>query len=67
MADWVRRTVKIIIIYGIKLSSSVNNYLEYKGIKKKFNFFKLIGKEHLLEDKVEEEAEGRNFEDELKT
>lgn len=57
----------LFIIYGIELSSSVNNYLEYKGIKKKFNFFKLIGKEHLLEDKDEEEAEGSNFEDELKT
>ena len=41
----------LFIIYGIELSSCVNNYLEYKGTKKRFNFFKLIGKEELLEDK----------------
>lgn len=38
-------------IYGIELNSCVNNYLEYKGIKKKWNFFKLVGKENLLEEK----------------
>lgn len=40
----------LFIIYGIELNSCVNNYLEYKGIKKKWNFFKLVGKEDLLED-----------------
>lgn len=40
----------LFIIYGIELNSCVNNYLEYKGIKKKWNFFKLVGKENLLED-----------------
>lgn len=44
----------LFIIYGIELSSCVNNYLEYKGARKKFNFFRLIGKEHLLEDAPEE-------------
>lgn len=43
----------LFIIYGIELNSCVNNYLEYKGIKKKWNFFKLVGKENLLEDKKE--------------
>ena len=40
----------LFIIYGIELNSCVNNYLEYKGVKKKWNFFKLVGKEDLLED-----------------
>lgn len=40
----------LFIIYGIELNSCVNNYLEYNGIKKKWNFFKLVGKENLLED-----------------
>lgn len=43
----------LFVIYGIELNSCVNNYLEYKGIKKKWNFFKLVGKEDLLEDKKE--------------
>lgn len=29
-------------IYGIELQSIVDNYLEYKGIKKRLNIFKLI-------------------------
>lgn len=41
----------LFVIYGIELNSCVNNYLEYKGIKKKWNFFKLVGKENLLEEK----------------
>lgn len=45
----------LFIIYGIEINSCVNNYLEYKGIKKKFNFYKLVGKEELLDDVVEEE------------
>lgn len=40
----------LFIIYGIELNSCVNNYLEYKGIKKKWNFFRLVGKEDLLQD-----------------
>ncbi len=42
----------LFIIYGIELNSCVNNYLEYKDVKKKWNFFKLVGKEDLLEDKT---------------
>lgn len=45
----------LFIIYGIEISSCVNNYLEYKGTRKKFNFFKLIGKEELLQDEDKEE------------
>jgi len=47
----------LFIIYGIELSSAVNNYLDYKGIRKRFNFFRLIGKEHLLEDEKPEEGQ----------
>ncbi len=45
----------LFIIYGIEINSCVNNYLEYKGIKKKLNFFQLVKKEDLLEDIVQEE------------
>ena len=40
----------LFVIYGIELNSCVNNYLEYKGVKKKWNFFRLVGKENLLEE-----------------
>ena len=50
----------LFIIYGIELSSCVNNYLEYKGAKKKFNFFKLVGKEELLEDIEEKSAKRKD-------
>ena len=55
----------LFIIYGIELNSCVNNYLEYKGIKKKWNFFRLVGKEDLLEDKTAEsdtESESKEHE-----
>ena len=45
----------LIIIYGIELNSCVNNYLEYKGVKKRLNFFKLVGCEDLLENEKETE------------
>ena len=37
-------TIVLLIVYGIELSSIVNNYFEYKGIKKVFNIWKLFGK-----------------------
>lgn len=40
----------LFVIYGIEINSCVNNYLEYKGINKKWNFFKLTKREDLLED-----------------
>lgn len=46
-----------LIIYGIEINSCINNYFEYKGIDKKFNFFKLANNERLneaLEDKKDE-------------
>lgn len=50
----------LFIIYGIELNSCVNNYLEYKGIKKKWNFFKLVNREELLEDKEPPENQSTN-------
>lgn len=48
----------LFVIYGIELNSCVNNYLEYKGIKKKWNFFKLVGKEDLLADEKDSQGKG---------
>lgn len=50
----------LLIIYGIEISSCLNNYFEYKGIKKRFNFWKLIGKpeiDNALEDLPDAEKE----------
>ena len=49
----------LIIIYGIELNSCVNNYLEYKGVKKRLNFFKLVGREDLLENEVSNNETGK--------
>ena len=58
----------LFVIYGIELNSCVNNYLEYEGIKKKWNFFRLVGKENLLEDgKIETQPETENTENDAVT
>ncbi|MDE6860375.1 MAG: phage holin family protein [Duncaniella sp.] len=47
----------LFIIYGIEISSCVNNYFEYKGVRKRFNFWKLLGRqdvENVLEDPEKE-------------
>lgn len=44
----------LLLIYGIEISSCVNNYFEYKGIAKRFNFWKLI-KRPEIEDAMEDE------------
>lgn len=49
----------LFIIYGIELNSCVNNYLEYKGIKKRWNFFRLVGKENLLQDTEDKDNKKR--------
>jgi hypothetical protein len=47
----------LLLVYGIEINSCYNNYLEVKGIKKKFNVFKLFQKKldvditEALEDK----------------
>jgi hypothetical protein len=38
--------VLLLIIYGIEMNSCYNNYFEARGIKKKFNVFKLFKKKH---------------------
>lgn len=43
----------LFIIYGIEISSCVNNYFEYKGVRKRFNFWKLLGRRD-IEDALEE-------------
>ena len=47
----------LLIIYGIEISSCLNNYFEYKGIKKRFNFFKLIGRKE-IDEALEDIPEG---------
>lgn len=44
----------LLVIYGIELTSCFNNYFEFKGINKRVNFLKLIGRkdiESAIEDK----------------
>lgn len=48
----------LLVIYGIEISSCVNNYFEYKGINKRFNFWKLLKRpeiEEAIEDVPEKE------------
>lgn len=49
--------VVLCVVYGIELTSIVNNYFEYKGINKRFNglkfFAKLTGKT-VIEEAVED-------------
>ena len=49
----------LLIIYGIEISSCVNNYFVYKGIKKKFNFWKLLNRPE-VENAIEEDVESKN-------
>ena len=41
--------VILFVIYAIELTSCFNNYFEFKGIKKKINIWKLLGKQDLSE------------------
>lgn len=47
----------LFVIYGIEVSSCVNNYFEYKGIRKRFNFWKLLNRKE-IDDAIEEEKGG---------
>lgn len=56
--------VVLCVVYGIELTSIVNNYFEYKGINKRFNglkfFAKLTGKtviEEAIEDIKDENSD----------
>lgn len=55
--------IVLCIVYGIELTSIVNNYFEYKGINKKFNGLKFFAKvtgseaiESAIEDKTDENS-----------
>lgn len=48
----------LLVIYGIELTSCFNNYFEFKGINKRINLWKLLGRkdvEAALEDKPNKE------------
>lgn len=52
--------VVLFVVYGIELSSCINNYFEYKGVRKRFNFWRLIKRpeiEAALEDVPEDDEE----------
>jgi hypothetical protein len=52
----------LLIVYGIEINSCYNNYFEARGIKKKFNVFKLFKQkidtdlEECIEDKKDEKT-----------
>jgi hypothetical protein len=50
----------LLIIYGIELNSCYNNYFEVRGIKKKFNIFKLF--KNKLDINIDECIEEKNNE-----
>lgn len=53
----------LLLVYGIEISSSMNNFFEYKGIQKKFNFWKLIKRSDIstaLEDKSDVTSEKKD-------
>lgn len=43
----------LFFIYGIELSSCINNYLQYKGLPWRFNFWKLLRRRPELGDALE--------------
>ena len=46
----------LLLIYGIEFNSCMNNYLEYKGIKGKFNVWRLMQRRD-IEDAIEKDGE----------
>ena len=46
----------LFIVYGIEINSCVNNYFEYKGIRKRFSFWRLI-KRPDIDNAMEEVSE----------
>lgn len=40
----IMSAIVLVVVYGIELSSVINNYFEYKGINKTFNIWKLFSK-----------------------
>lgn len=57
--------IMLCIVYGIELTSIVNNYFEYKGINKKFNAWKFFAKitgNHAIEDSIEDKEKEKDHE-----
>ena len=48
----------LVLVYGIEINSCINNYLEYKGVRKRFNFWKLV-KRPEFEDALEDACENK--------
>lgn len=53
----------LFIIYGIELSSILNNYFEYKGLPWKFNLLKFLRKKSELAESIEESQAEQETED----
>lgn len=59
----VLSVIVLCIVYGIELTSIVNNYFEYKGISKKFNAWKFFAKltgHDIIEESIEDKEEDKN-------
>lgn len=52
----------LLIVYGIEISSCLNNYFEYKGINKRLNFWKLINRTD-IDSALEDTKEKQNKDD----
>ena len=59
----IMSTIVLVIVYGIELSSIINNYFEYKGIQKVFNIWKLFGKfskTEIVNDAIEDKKNDKD-------
>lgn len=55
--------VVLCIVYAVELTSIFNNYFEYKGIAKKFNGWRFLGKvtgHNIIEDVLEDKTESHD-------
>ena len=56
----IMSAIVLCIVYGIELTSIINNYFEYKGVEKKFNgwkFFTKITGNNAIEGAIEDKNE----------
>ncbi len=51
----------LFVVYGIEISSCVNNYFEYKGIRKRLNFWKLVNRPEIEEALEDTNKEGQRL------
>lgn len=57
--------IVLAVIYSVELASILDNYFEYKGISKRINIGKLLGRifrKYNIEDVIEDEKQGKNRE-----